>query len=379
MGRAEHDVTSGNEFPTAGTPPPRVLRRSFASDNCAGIHPEILDAIARANVGHVLAYGADPYTEAATQIFRRHFGERAEVYFVFNGTGANVVGLQAATRPWDAVVCAQTAHINTDECGAPEKIAGLKLLAIPTTNGKLTVEAIADRLRGRGDEHHAQPTVVSLTNATELGTVYTPEEIAAIAEFAHARGMTLHLDGARLANAAASLDVPLRALTTDAGVDLVSFGGTKNGLAFGEALVVLDPTRGEGLRYLRKMNMQLASKMRFIAAQFERLLGTDLWLANARRANAMAARLADAVGRIPGVRITQPVQANAVFAILPPAVTDALQDRFPFYVWDEGNGEVRWMCAFDTTESDVDEFAAAIEEEMRAHSRGPHEQAIGYS
>ncbi|MBX5447429.1 MAG: low specificity L-threonine aldolase [Acidothermus cellulolyticus] len=341
-------------------------RRSFASDNCAGVHPEILDAIAEANGGHVMGYGDDPYTEAARQVFRTHFGDNAEVYFVLTGTGANVVGLQAMTRPWDAVICADTAHVNTDECGAPEKIGRLKLLTIPATDGKLTVDAIADRLIGRGDEHHAQPSVVSLTQATELGTVYTPAEIAAITDFAHARGLTVHMDGARLANAAAGLGVSLRTLTTDAGVDVVSFGGTKNGLAYGEALVVLNPDVVHGIPYLRKFSTQLASKMRFVAAQFLRLMETDLWRRNAVNANAMARRLAEKAAAIPGLRITRPVQANAVFAALPREVSERLQRKYPFYVWDERTGEVRWMCAFDTTEDDVDAFVAAIRAEFAA-------------
>ena len=344
-------------------------RRSFASDNCAGVHPEILDAIAEANGGHVMGYGDDPYTEAARQVFRTHFGDNAEVYFVLTGTGANVVGLQAMTRPWDAVICADTAHVNTDECGAPEKIGRLKLLTIPATDGKLTVDAIADRLIGRGDEHHAQPSVVSLTQATELGTVYTPEEIAAITDFAHARGLTVHMDGARLANAAAGLGVSLRTLTTDAGVDVLSFGGTKNGLAYGEALVVLNPGAVHGVPYLRKFSTQLASKMRFVAAQFLRLMETDLWRRNAAHANAMARRLAEGAAAIPGLRITRPVQANAVFATLPRQVSERLQREYPFYVWDERTGEVRWMCAFDTTEDDVDAFVSAIRAEFAAAAR----------
>jgi threonine aldolase len=337
--------------------------RGFASDNYAGAHPEIVAALAVANGGHVTSYGADPYTAAATAAFRAHFGAQAKVFFVFNGTGANVVSLQSMTQRWDAVICADSAHINTDECGAPEKVAGLKLLTAPTPDGKLT-PALVDLLAGgRGDEHRAQPRVVSITQSTELGTLYTVDEIATLAAHVHERGLLLHLDGARLANAAAALDVPLRACTTDAGIDVLSFGGTKNGLLLGEAIVVLNPDAVRGIDFLRKAAMQLASKMRFVGVQFETLLGSDLWLRSARHANAMAARLADALRDVPGVQITRPVQVNAVFATLPREVTARLQDQFHFYVWNEHTGEVRWMCAFDTTEQDVDDFAEAIDKE----------------
>ena len=338
--------------------------RGFASDNYAGVHPEILDAIALANGGHVTSYGDDPYTAAATEVFRTHFGEQAQVFFVFNGTGANVVSLQSMTERWDAVVCAESAHVNTDECGAPEKIAGLKLLTVPTPDGKLTPELVDVQAWGWGDEHRAQPRVVSITQSTELGTLYTAEEIKAVADHAHQHGMFVHLDGARIANAAAALGVPLRDFTTDAGVDVVSFGGTKNGLMLGEAIVVLNPAAVRGLNFLRKAAMQLSSKMRFVAVQFEHLLGTDLWLRSAQHSNAMAGRLAAAVRDIPGVTVTRAVQANAVFAILPRDVTARLQERFHFYVWSEHTGEVRWMCAFDTTETDIDDFAEAIRKEM---------------
>ncbi len=343
--------------------------RGFASDNYAGVHPEILEAIVAANGGHVTSYGDDPYTAAATEVFRSHFGEQAEVFFVFNGTGANVVSLQAMTQRWDAVICADTAHINTDECGAPEKVAGLKLLTVATPDGKLTPALVDLHTGGRGDEHRVQPRVVSITQSTELGTVYTAEEVTALAAHAHARGLLVHVDGARLANAAATLGTSLRAFTTDAGVDVLSFGGTKNGLMYGEAIVVLNPDSVHGVRYLRKAAMQLSSKMRFVGAQFERLLGTDLWLRNASHANAMARRLADAIAEVPEARITQPVQANGLFVVLPRDVAARLQERFHFYMWSEQTGEVRWMCSFDTTEQDVDDFAEAIRKEMMTRSR----------
>ena len=340
--------------------------RGFASDNYAGVHPEVLAALALANGGHVGSYGADPYTAAAVEVVRRHFGEHAEVCFVFNGTGANVISLQAMTERWDAVICAESAHINVDECGAPEKIAGLKLLTVTTPDGKLTPALIDVHAHGFGDEHHAQPRVVSITQSTEVGTVYSPAEIAALCAHAHELGLRVHVDGARLANAAAALGLPFAAFTTDVGVDIVSFGGAKNGLMYGEAIVVLNPVAVRGMPFLRKAAMQLSSKMRFIGVQFECLLGGDLWLRSAQHANAMATRLAAAVADVPGLRISRGVQANAVFAVLPADVTARLQQRFPFYVWDEHTCEVRWMCAFDTTEADVDAFAAAIRAELTA-------------
>jgi threonine aldolase len=300
------------------------------------------------------------------EVFRGHFGERAEAYPVFNGTGANVVGLQSMTQRWSAVICAETAHINTDECGAPEKVGGLKLLSVPTPDGKLTPELIDRQAWGWGDEHRAQPDIVSITQSTELGTLYTVEEITAICAHTHQLGMRVHLDGARIANAAAALDLPLRAFTTDAGVDVLSFGGTKNGLMVGEAIVVLNPDAVRGVKYLRKSAMQLSSKMRFVSAQFIALLEGDLWLRNARHSNAMATRLYEAVRVVPGVTVTRPVQASAVFAILPNDVAERLKKRFRFYTWNEHTGEVRWMCSFDTTEADVDAFAAALAEEMAA-------------
>lgn len=340
--------------------------RGFASDNYAGVHPEILAALSAANDGHQVAYGDDVYTARLQELFKRHFGDRAEAYPVFNGTGANVVGLQSMTKRWSAVICAETSHINVDECGAPEKVGGLKLLTVATPDGKLTPELIESQAWGWGNEHRAQPHVVSIAQSTELGTVYTAEEIAAICAHAHQHGMTVHLDGSRLSNAAAALEAPLRAFTTDAGVDVLSFGGTKNGLMVGEAVVVLNPDAAHGVKYLRKSSMQLPSKMRFVSAQLIALLQGDLWLRNASHSNAMARRLYAAVRQLPGVEVTRRPQANAVFAVLPKDVTERLQKRFRFYTWDEHTGEVRWMCSFDTTEADVDAFAAALAEELHA-------------
>ena len=340
--------------------------RGFASDNYAGIHPEILAAIARVNAGHQVAYGDDDTTAELTSAMKAHFGEQAEVFPVFNGTGANVVALQAMTKRWEAVVCATSAHVNVDEGGAPEHGAGLKLWTIPTPDGKLTPERIDTQAWGFGDVHRAQPGVVTITQSTELGTLYSVDEVRAIADHAHALGMRVHLDGARIANAAAALGTDFRAFTSDVGVDVVSFGGTKNGAMLGEAVVVLDPDAAPGVDFLRKSSMQLASKMRFVSAQLLALLTDDLWLRNATHANGMAQTLASRVGSIDGVVITQPVQANAVFAILPPAVTARLQERFRFYTWDQATGEVRWMCSWDTTDEDVDAFATAVAEEMSA-------------
>jgi threonine aldolase len=346
--------------------------RGFASDNYSGVHPEILEAISAANGGHQISYGEDVYTERLQEVFAAHFGEGIQAFPVFNGTGANVNALQSMLPRWGAVVCASTAHINTDENAAPERIGGIKLLTVDTPDGKLTPELIAQQAWGWGDEHRAQPLAVSITQSTELGTLYSVEEIRAIADYAHAHGMRLHMDGARLSNAAAALELPLRAFTRDAGVDVLSFGGTKNGLMFGEAIVVLDPSASDGLIYLRKMNMQLASKMRFISAQLIALLEGDLWLRNAAQANAMAARLRSSIeagvadGSIRAVSFSQETQANGVFAILPDGVADRLRESFRFYDWDAAKNEVRWMCGFDTTEDDIDAFVAAIARETTA-------------
>jgi threonine aldolase len=339
-------------------------RRGFASDNHAGVHPEVMEAIVAANGGHAEAYGGDPWTARAQERFREHFGPAARAFPVFNGTGANVLCIGALTHPWEAVVCARTAHLHVDECGAPER-AGRKLLVVDTPDGRLAPELIAPLLTRIGDEHVVQPRLISIAQSTELGTVYPPAAVAALADWAHAHGMVLHVDGARLCNAAAALGVPLRALTTDAGVDAVSFGGTKNGLMGAEAVVLLRDELGDGFKYRRKQAMQLASKMRYISAQLDALLSDGLWERSAAHANAMARRLAAAVGDLEGVRVTQPVEANAVFAVLPPPVTERLQESWPFYVWDEATGEVRWMASWDTTEEEVDAFAGDVRAALR--------------
>lgn len=360
---------------------------SFGSDNHAGIHPEVLAALGAANGGRALAYGDDPWTARLEDVMRGHLGSGARTFPVLTGTGANVVGLSAAVPRWGAVVCARTAHVMCDEGGAPEQVAGLKMLTVETPDGRLTPELAARETWGFDDVHRARPSVLSLTQSTELGTVYAPEQIGALAEHAHAHGMLLHVDGARIANAAASLDLPLRALTSDVGVDLLSLGGTKNGALAAEAIVVLDAAteRGAalaaGIARQRMSGMQLASKSRFVAAQLLALFEGDLWLANARHANVMAARLRAGIdrgvaqGRLPGVMVAHPTEANGVFVALPPGVAQALRGRVTFHVWDAARGVVRWMCGFDTTAGEVDALLGELESAVAGTS--PREGATG--
>ncbi len=342
--------------------------RGFASDNYSGAHPEVLEALAAANVGHAPAYGADPWTARLDELARELFGPMAQIFPVFNGTGANVLSLQGSLPRWGAVICADTAHINVDEGGAPEKVGGIKLLTVDTPDGKLTPELVQREAWGWGDVHRAQPLAISIAQTTELGTCYTVDEIRALADLAHAHSMELHMDGSRLGNAAAHLDATLAEITTEAGVDVLSLGGTKNGLLGAEAVVVIHPERALGLRYLRKTNMQLGSKMRFLSAQLLALYGGDLWLRSATHANAMATRLRDGIERITGtgkaagVALAQATESNAVFATLPPEVQAHARKRFHFYSWP-GNPElVRLMCSFDTTPEDVDALVDAIAE-----------------
>jgi threonine aldolase len=338
--------------------------RSFASDNNSGVHPEILKAISAANDGHVVAYGDDMYTERAVALFRKHFGKQVEVFFVFGGTGANVLGLKAATEPYHAVVCAETAHINVDECGAPEKFTGCKLLDVATSDGKITPEHVKPFLDHIGFEHHVQARVISISQSTEMGTVYTPRELKTLSSFAHKNGMLLHMDGARIANAAASLRTDLRKITTDVGVDVLSFGGAKNGMMFGEAVVFFDPKLAVGFKYLRKQGTHLPSKMRFISAQFEALLAKDLWRRNAEHSNRMAQLLAAELANLPQIEFTQKVESNGVFAILPKKYIPLLQKKYFFYVWNEQTSEVRFMTSFDTTEDDVTDFVRLVKETL---------------
>jgi threonine aldolase len=349
--------------------------RGFASDNYAGAHPEVLAAIAAANGGHQVSYGEDVYTARLRDVMRGHLGERAEIFPVFNGTGANVIALTSMLPRWGAVVATSTAHIHTDENGAPERIGGLKLLTVDAPGGKLTPDLIDREAWGWGNEHRAQPLAVSITQSTELGTLYSVDEIRAIADHVHARGMTLHMDGARISNAAAALGVPLRAFTTDAGVDILSLGGTKNGALYGEAVVVLDPQVATGLEYLRKLTMQLTSKMRFVSVQLLALYEDDLYLRSAGHANAMAARLRGALdelvasGAVTGLTFSQPTQANAVFGVLANEAADRIREQVRFYDWDRAGGEVRWMTAFDTSEADVDRFVAIVARELASPAR----------
>jgi threonine aldolase len=344
--------------------PPQATR-NFASDNNAGVHPEILDAIARANQGHVVAYGDDAYTRSAIRKFEEHFGPDIAVFFTFNGTGANVLSLQSLTRPFHSVICSDYAHIWTDECGAPEKHTGCKLIPLPHQDGKITVDAVRQAYHGIGDEHHSQPRVISITQSTEMGTVYKPEEIRALAHFAHAHDMFLHVDGARIANAAASLGQNLRQATRDLGVDVLSFGGTKNGIVGGEAVVFFKPDMSRDFLYLRKQSMQLASKMRFIAAQFEALLTNNLWRRSAEHANRMAGMLEAEVSCIPGVKVVWKVEANGVFVQIPPHSIEKIKRDYFFYTWIEEESIVRWMCSFDTTEEDIRQFAKVVGEAVK--------------
>jgi threonine aldolase len=339
---------------------PNQPTRNFASDNNAGVHPEILDAIVRANQGHVVAYGDDVYTRSAIKKFEEHFGTDIAVFFTFNGTGANVLSLQSLTRSFHSVLCSDYAHIYTDECGAPEKHTGCKLIPLPHQDGKITLESVRHAYHGIGDEHHSQPRAISITQSTEMGTVYRPEEIQALARFAHEREMFLHLDGARIANAAASLGQNLRQATRDLGVDVLSFGGTKNGIVGGEAVVFFHPDLSRDFLYLRKQSMQLASKMRFIAAQFEALLSGNLWHRSADHANRMARLLEKEIRHIPGVKIVWKVEANGVFAQIPRHAIEKIKQRYFFYTWIEEESIVRWMCSFDSTEEDIREFVKVV-------------------
>jgi threonine aldolase len=346
------------------------ITRNFASDNNAGVHPEVLDAIVRANQGHVVAYGDDPFTHSAIAKFEEHFGPGIDVFFTFNGTGANVLGLQSLNRSYHAVLCSEFAHIYTDECGAPEKHTGCKLIPLPHQDGKITLKSVQQAYHGIGDQHHVQARVISITQSTEMGTVYQPEEIQALARFAHEHEMFLHMDGARIANAAASLGQTLREATRDLGVDVLSFGGTKNGILGGEAVVFFnskpsDRKLSTDFLYLRKQGMQLASKMRFVAAQFEALLSHGLWQRSAEHANRMARLLEAELRRIPQVKIVWKVEANGVFAQIPRQAVQKIRDRYFFYMWIEEECIVRWMCSFDTTEEDVKEFAKVVAEAVQ--------------
>lgn len=340
-------------------------KRTFASDNYAGVHPEILKAIAAANDGHAASYGADDFTKRATQKFHSFFGEDIEVFFVYNGTGANVLGLSSMTQSFNSVICSDLAHINVDESTAPEKFLGCKLVTIPTKDGKIYADDIQSKIQRVNDQHHPQAKVISISQSTEYGTVYTSDEIQAISSVAKQNNLYLHMDGSRISNAAVYLNQEFRSFTKDAGVDVLSFGGTKNGLMFGEAIVFFNRELAENFKYIRKQGMQLHSKMRFITAQFDALLSDDLWKKNASHANAMAAYLAASLQSIPGVTLTQKVEGNGVFALIPVKAIEQLQQHTFFYIWNERTSEVRLMCAFDTTKQDIDDFTEKLRALLR--------------
>lgn len=341
-----------------------IVKRGFASDNNAGIHPDILKEIIASNAGHVTGYGSDVYTEQASKIFKEHLGSSAECYFVFTGTAANVLGLSEITRSWNSVITASTAHLEGDECGAPEKFIGCKILVVDTPDGKINPGLIEKHMHGIDFEHHSQPKVISITQSTEMGTVYSVEEITSLAQYAHARGMLLHMDGARIANAAVSLNLSFKAFTTDAGVDVLSFGGTKNGMMYGESICFLKPGLSSDFKYIRKQGMQLASKMRFISAQYIGYFRNDLWKTCAAHANAMAGLLADSLEKIPQVKITQKVQSNGVFVIMPDDIAEKINNHYFFYPWDEKRSEYRLMTSWDTQKEDIEGFVRILKKEL---------------
>ena len=333
--------------------------KSFASDNYSGIHPEVFEAIQLANSHHQISYGDDTFTSDAVQLFEKQFGN-VSVLFSFNGTGANVICLKCCTLPFQAVICSDLAHIHVDECGAPTQSIGCSLLPIPTTDGKLTPELIKPLLSRLGNVHHTQPKVISISQSTEVGTIYSIDELKTLCRFAHDNDMYVHLDGARISNAVAALGVTLKEATVDCGVDIMSFGGTKNGLMMGEAVLVFNDKLKANAPYFQKQSAQLFSKNRFIATQFKALLSNDLWLRMATHANKMAQLLSAEIQQLPGVTITRKVQANAVFAIIPQKAIEPLQAKYPFYIWDEETLELRWMCSFDTTEEDIENFVSTL-------------------
>ncbi|MBQ6237738.1 MAG: low specificity L-threonine aldolase [Bacteroidales bacterium] len=341
------------------------MKRGFGSDNHSGFSPEVIDALVRANDRHALAYGDDEVTERLRVLIKDTFGPQASIYLVFNGTGANVLSIDAMCRSYEAVVCAETAHINVDECGAPQRVVGCRLLTVDTPDGKLTPALVKTRLHGFGFEHHSQPKAISISQPTELGTLYTLDEIRALADLAHSYNMYLHIDGARLANAAVALGCSFKEMTTDQGVDVLSFGGTKNGLIMGESCVILNPALDNYMLYRRKQMTQLGSKMRFMAAQMECYIESGMWRRNAEHSNRMAQLLYNELRDVPTVRVMYPVQVNSVFVQLPREVWTSLQEDYFFYDWDEDANVVRWMCSFDTTEDDIRNFVQALKNRLK--------------
>lgn len=341
--------------------------KAFASDNYAGVHQEIMDALIRANDGHASSYGADSFTKEATALFKNLFGQQTEVFFVYNGTGANVLALSASSKTFSSIICAESAHIYVDESTAPEKFTGCRLLPVSSSNGKITPEDVRGKVQRIGDQHHPQAAVISISQPTEYGTLYTTEEITELANTAHQLGMVLHMDGARISNAAVSLNAEFKTFTSEAGVDILSFGGTKNGMMVGEAILVLNPDLAKDMQFLRKQGMQLHSKMRFIAVQFTALLTNDLWYRSAAHANKMALRLSEKLAKISGFSLTQKTEVNGIFAVVPPAVIPEIQQHSFFYIWNEKTSEIRLMCSWDTTEEDVDSFVEVVSNALRNH------------
>lgn len=336
--------------------------RALASDNYSGVHPEIMEALAKANTGHMSSYGADEITSRVTKQFRDLFGSDTKVFLVYNGTGANVIGLSALTRSFNSIICSELAHINVDESTAPEKFTGCKLIGVPAKNGKISPADVKLRIQRLGDQHHPQAKVISISQLTEYGTCYSIDELKALSAVANDHHMYLHMDGSRVTNAAVSLGKDFREFTRDVGVDILSFGGTKNGMMFGEAILIFNKQLAENFSYLRKQGMQLHSKMRFISAQFEAFLTNDLWKRNASHSNSMAKKLEQALSGIPGIKITQSVDGNGVFAIIPRHLIEELQKEVFFYVWNEELSEARLMCSFDTSEEDISRFAGKLRE-----------------
>lgn len=339
--------------------------KAFASDNYSGVHPEIMNALQKANAEHAGSYGNDQYTASATEKFKEHFGSDAEVFFVYNGTGANVLGLTALTQSFNSIISPEGAHINVDESTAPEKFLGCKIVTLPAADGKITAAQVKEKIQRVGDQHHPQVKVISISQASEYGTVYTIDELRAVSAVAHENNLYFHMDGSRISNAAVTLGRSFREFTRDAGVDVLSFGGTKNGLMFGEAIVFFRPELANHFMYVRKQGMQLASKMRFISAQFEALLTDDLWKRNASHTNALAKLLGAELSKINGIKVTQKIEANGVFAVFPAKIIEPLQKEYPFYVWVEKTNEVRLMCSWDSTEDEVKKFVEKVKSLLR--------------
>jgi threonine aldolase len=335
--------------------------RSFASDNNSGVHPLVMDALIKANKDHAVGYGDDPWSETAEKLIKEHFGDNATPFFVFNGTGANSVALQAVTRPFNSIICAATAHIFVDECGAPAKMSGCPLIPVSTPDGKLTPELVKPHLTNFGICHHSQPGAVYISQATELGTLYTPEEVRRLADFIHSYGLFLHMDGARLANACVALDCTFKEMTVDAGVDILSFGGTKNGMMMGEAVISFLPEISENIKYYRKQSAQLASKQRYLAAQYLPYLGEGIWRQNANHANNMALKLLKVLQKYPQIRISQKPQSNQLFFYAPKNFLEELMKEYFFYYWNEEAGEARLVTSWDTTDEDIAAFESSVE------------------